>query len=68
MLTLRLKGEEQMQAIAIYSLTGQRVSHVSNIATRQAELNVANLPAGMYVVSVTTGSGVINRKVEIFGR
>jgi hypothetical protein len=64
-LTIRLKGGEVFESAALYTLTGQRVSQLSGLWTNQAEISVAALPVGMYVLSVTTPSGVINRKVEV---
>lgn len=52
---LNIASKEEIKAIEIYNLSGQKISY-----TKQNSVNVSHLPKGTYVVKVTTTSGKLN--------
>lgn len=63
---IHLNGDNQIEELIIYSLTGQIVHRVENVNDKHMRLNVTNQFAnGMYIISAITEKGVINEKVEI---
>lgn len=65
---IRVDLYSQLEAahIEVYNLAGQQVLTQANLNTNRTELNVSNLPNGMYFMQVhTTNGGVVHKKFEI---
>ncbi len=64
---IHLNGDNQIEQLVIYSLTGQEVYRVDNVYDNQMILDVTSnrFANGMYILSAITEKGVINAKVEI---
>ena len=63
---IHLNGDNLIEQLVVYSLTGQEVYRMDNVYSKQMQLNVTNHFAnGMYIISAITEKGVINEKVEI---
>ncbi|WP_410004638.1 T9SS type A sorting domain-containing protein [Aequorivita nionensis] len=60
--TLHLNSKEAIDAVSIYTVTGQMVSNVTFNETR-TELNLSSLASGVYLVKVTSNGSVENLKV-----
>jgi Bacterial Ig domain/Secretion system C-terminal sorting domain len=66
LVNIHLNGDNLIEQIVIYSLTGQEVYRMDNIYDKQAQFNITSQFAnGMYIISAVTEKGVINEKVEI---
>ncbi|MFK7933570.1 MAG: T9SS type A sorting domain-containing protein, partial [Saprospiraceae bacterium] len=66
---IRVDLYSQLEAadIEVFNLAGQRVLTQTGINNRRTELNVSNLPNGMYFMQVhTTNGGVVHKKFEVF--
>lgn len=64
-LNLHLNGGEVMEQVSVYTLTGQRILNLAGLWTNHAELNMSELPVGIYILNITTPAGTLNRKVEV---
>ncbi len=64
-LNLYLNGGQHIQDATLYNLTGQQMLDVRQVEARETRLNVSNMPTGVYILSVNTDTGVINKKIEI---
>ena len=64
-LSVHLNGGRNFQHVAVYSLTGQLVQSVRGVETNHAEINLNNLPNGIYILEVATQDGLINKKVQV---
>ncbi len=53
-----------MKDIYLYNAMGQQVKHVS-INANQSNIEVNNLPIGMYILKINTNQGVLTRKIQI---
>lgn len=53
----RVKAASGIESIAVFSLSGAVLTAETDINGCEATLNVAGLPTGMYIVSVSTRSG-----------
>ena len=59
---LYLNSKDAIDSIAIYTITGQKVSNVT-FNENQTEVNVSNLSTGVYIVKVSSNGNVENFKV-----
>jgi hypothetical protein len=59
---LHLNSKEAIDAVAVYTVTGQLVSNVTYSENRN-ELNVAALSSGVYFVKVSSNGKVENLKI-----
>ena len=66
LLTVHLNGQQEFEQLVLRTLTGQVVKNYEGLRTNDFTLSLKGLPAGIYVLSVANGDGVINRKVEVF--
>lgn len=63
---VHLNGNNEIEQLVVYSITGQIVHRMDNINSKQAQLNIPERIAnGIYIVSAITEKGVMNAKVEI---
>ena len=58
---LHIEGVTQGQSIALYDITGRKVLQT----TFTPELSVEGLSPGLYLISITTTEGIINRKITV---
>lgn len=56
-------GGKTVKGVSVYSAAGNLVAASRNATTKVA-LDVSNLPAGNYIVSVSTEEGVVSRKIQ----
>ena len=54
-----VETEAEVISVSVYALDGQLVQKVGS----QKELNVSDIPAGHYIVSVQTKQGIINQQI-----
>ncbi|MCG2420228.1 T9SS type A sorting domain-containing protein [Aequorivita sp. F47161] len=59
---LHLNSIEAIDSVAVYTITGQKVSNVT-INENRTELNLSNLASGVYLVKVLSNGSVENLKV-----
>jgi hypothetical protein len=59
---LHLNSKENIDSVAVYSITGQKVSNITFNENR-TELNLSNLASGVYLVKVYSNGNVENLKV-----
>ncbi len=59
---LHLNSKEMIDSVAVYTITGQRVSNVT-FNENQTELNLSSLASGVYLVKVSSNGNVENLKV-----
>lgn len=59
---LHLNSKEAIDAVSVYTITGQKVSNVT-FNKNQTELNLSSLSSGVYLVKVSSNGSVENLKV-----
>lgn len=64
-LNFHLNGDDLMESLTIFDATAKAVYSSGDIQLERMELNVSNLPAGFYVASARTTSGIVVRKFQI---
>lgn len=64
-LTVHLNGQQRFSALQLTDLTGRTLINRQGLDTNHQELSLGNLPNGVYTLTLTTDSGVVNRKVEV---
>jgi len=64
-LTVHLNGQQEFEALQLYSMTGQVVKTIGGLSTNHAELDLSQLPNGIYILQVKTTDGILNRKIEV---
>ena len=55
----------KVNAISLYNITGQEVYRSVSLETKRFAIPVHNLPEGLYIMSVQTDGGVLNKKIEV---
>jgi hypothetical protein len=60
----RLSSEKQIEKVEMFNSTGQLIV-AQRIDSRAGFINVADLPAGLYIVRIYTSAGLIQRKVIV---
>lgn len=59
---LHLSSKENIDAVAVYSITGQQISHIA-LNVNQNEVNLAGLASGIYLVKVSSNGTTETLKV-----
>lgn len=59
---LNLNTKEAINSVAVYNVTGQKVTNVS-ISENNTQVDFSNLASGVYFVEVTSNGSVENLKV-----
>ncbi len=59
---LNLNSKENIDTIAVYSITGQQISNIT-LSNNQSEVNLAGLASGVYLVKVFSNGNVETLKV-----
>lgn len=65
LLNVHLNGGQEFEQVLVYNLTGQLVYNSGKTLGKTAQINVSNLQNGLYIVSVQTAKGVVNKKFEV---
>jgi hypothetical protein len=64
-INLHLNGGNEFERAQVYDLTGRLLYDSGNMLSNRAQLPVNELHNGIYVLSVYTKSGIINKKFEV---
>lgn len=64
-LTVHLNGGLQFERLVLTDITGRRVLERTDVATNHQVIPVADLPRGVYTLSVFAEEGVVHRMVEV---
>lgn len=64
-LTVHLNGQQRFTALQLTDLTGRVLRSEQGLDTNHRELNLTDLPNGLYTLTLTTEAGVVNRKIEV---
>ncbi|GJM32274.1 MAG: hypothetical protein DHS20C18_12750 [Saprospiraceae bacterium] len=65
-LKVHLNGQQTFEQIVIHNISGQqRFNSGSLIPVNENQVDVSQLPEGLYILSVYTEKGLINKKFEI---
>lgn len=61
---LNIRGESNIISLSLINTAGNVVV-TENVNAKEHNLNVSDLPAGLYILKATTAQGVITRKVNV---
>ncbi|MEL7159687.1 MAG: Ig-like domain-containing protein [Bacteroidota bacterium] len=64
-LSVHLNGQQRFSALRLTDLIGRTVLTEEGLDTNHRELLLGQVPNGIYTLTLTTGAGVVNRKVEV---
>jgi len=64
-MNVHLNGEEEIEQILIYNITGQEVFNSGSIQVDRDQVNVKDLATGTYIMRARTTSGVVTKKFEV---
>jgi len=62
---LFLNGRSSLESIAVYDLQGHLVHQASGLDTKQYQMGVSQLPAGLYVVQARHKHGVLTEMLSV---
>jgi len=65
-LNVHINGQNILQEVSLYTLTGQQVYFNGGVNADHTEINVSNFKNGLYLLAVKTEDGVVSKKIEIF--
>jgi hypothetical protein len=60
-----LNGNNTIQSIRIYDMRGREVSTVKNVKSKQARIDMTELPNGLYMAEVMTEQGRVVKKMQV---
>ncbi len=64
-LVVHLNGQQRFSALQLTDLTGRVLRSEQGLDTNHRELMLADLPNGLYTLTLTTEDGVVNRKIRV---
>ena len=64
-LNIHLNGGKEFERIVLYNLMGQEVYNSGSMKARNAQIGTGQLANGIYVLSVVTPEGRLNKKIEV---
>ncbi|HRJ15175.1 MAG TPA: T9SS type A sorting domain-containing protein, partial [Saprospiraceae bacterium] len=64
-LNIHLNGGKEFERIVLYNLMGQEVYNSGSMKARNAQIGTSQLANGIYVLSVVTPEGRLNKKIEV---
>lgn len=64
-LNVHLNGGQVFEQVTLTALTGQVVQHQGGLRTQHTVLDLGQLPAGIYILSVTADQQTVNRKIQV---
>lgn len=62
---IKLDGNRNIQSVTILNTVGAVVNKVDAINAKERTINVSNLPAGNYMMTVQTDAGIISQKFNV---
>lgn len=60
---VNFEAQSDIKAIDIFSLSGAKALNVSNVDNNKASVDVSYLPAGNYIVTITTNDGIAVKRL-----
>lgn len=64
-LTVHLNGQQQFSALQVTDMTGRVLLSEQGLSTNHRDISLAQMPNGIYTLTITTDAGVVNRKIEV---
>ncbi len=64
-LTVHLNGQQEFSALQVTDMTGRVLISEQGLATNHRDISLAQMPNGIYTLTITTEAGVVNRKIEV---
>jgi len=65
-LTIHLNGQDLMNDVTVFSISGMELFHFDNLAWERAQLDVSKYAEGMYILQAKISDGsVINKKFQV---
>ncbi len=65
LLQIHLNGDDLIETLQIFDMSGKTVYDSGDVQWEHAELNVGNLPNGLYVAFARTANGFVRKKFQI---
>ncbi len=65
LLNVHLNGGQEFEQVLVYNMTGQVVYNSGKTMARRTQFDVSRLQNGIYILSVVTQKGVVNKKFEV---
>ncbi len=65
LLNVHLNAGQEFERVQIFNMTGQVIYDSGQTLARRTQLDVSRLKNGIYVLSVMTPKGVVNKKFEV---
>ncbi len=65
LLNVHLNGGQEFEQVIVYNMTGQVVYNSGKTLARRTQFDVSRLQNGIYVLSVVTPKGVVNKKFQV---
>ncbi|MEL7123633.1 MAG: T9SS type A sorting domain-containing protein, partial [Bacteroidota bacterium] len=62
---VHFNGAREFSRVKLFSLTGQQLYDSGDILTNHHQVPVQQLSAGMYLVSIQTDAGLVNKRIEV---
>ncbi len=66
LIQLQLYGNNDMQSVSLYTLEGAEIKRINNSSQKNQQIDIQNIPNGLYLLRVETKLGPISKKLEIF--
>ena len=64
-LTVHLNGQQRFQQMQLTDMTGRRILSLEGLDTNHQVLNLTDLRAGAYTLTLVTKAGVVNRLIQV---
>ena len=64
-LTVHLNGQQEFEQLIITDMSGRELIRQSGLLTNHREISLAQLPNGVYTLTVVTADGLINRLIKV---
>lgn len=65
LLQIHLNGDEFIENLSIFDITGRQVYDSGPVHWERSELNVGHLPDGFYIANARTESGFVSKKFQV---
>jgi hypothetical protein len=59
-----IKSDHEILSVELISLMGQRIS-LEQVNADNHQINVSDLPTGVYIIKVETGNGAVTERISI---
>lgn len=64
-LTVHLNGQQEFEQLIVADMSGRELIRQSGLRTNHRELSLAQLPNGVYTLTVVTADGLVNRLIKV---